>query len=329
MEKISVIVPIYNVEAYVKDCVESIINSTYSDLEIILVDDGSSDNSAEICDKYALTDSRICVIHKGNGGASSARNAGLEAASGEYIGFVDGDDVIVKNMYETLHNDIKKNNAQVAACGHKTVFENGAVLGSGTGRIYVWNNIDALKELLGEKRIASSVCNKLYDRKLFSGISFDVTVSSGEDRLMNYYLMKKADRVVFRSECLYVYRKRHGSATTRSFSGKQFSRIEAAKIIKADIEENLPQLRRYGVNCLVKAMLSSYSQSLSGAGFAPERRRIQKELNIIWKFGRKTINPALQAAIILLRLHPAVYAIGLRTYKFLRDGRAKLMNKWK
>ena len=116
---ISVIVPIYKVEKYLNKCVKSIINQTYKNLEIILVDDGSPDNCGKICDKLAERDDRIRIIHKKNGGLSSARNAGIEIANGEYIGFVDSDDYIDNDMFETLYNNIKDNNADLSIIGYQ------------------------------------------------------------------------------------------------------------------------------------------------------------------------------------------------------------------
>lgn len=120
-ELISIIVPVYNVEQYLDDCLISIINQTYKNLEIILIDDGSTDKSGKICDEYAKKDSRIIVIHKENGGVSSARNAGLRIAKGAYIGFVDPDDWIAEDMYEVLYSNAKKYDADVSVCKYKIV----------------------------------------------------------------------------------------------------------------------------------------------------------------------------------------------------------------
>ena len=119
---ISVIIPIYNVEKFLSFCIDSIVNQTYKNLEIILVDDGSTDNSGKICDEYALKDNRIKVMHKQNGGVSSARNVGLNIAKGKYIGFVDSDDYVENDMFEILHNLIIKNNVDISCC-NKFVFK--------------------------------------------------------------------------------------------------------------------------------------------------------------------------------------------------------------
>ena len=121
-ERISVVVPVYNVEQYLEKCVNSIINQTYKNLEIILVDDGATDKSGKLCDELAKLDNRIMAYHKKNGGLSDARNYGVERATGDYIGFVDGDDYIDAEMYEKLYEAIKKENVDVAECNLKIIY---------------------------------------------------------------------------------------------------------------------------------------------------------------------------------------------------------------
>ena len=121
-EKISVIVPVYNVEQYLERCVDSIINQTYKNLEILLVNDGSTDNSGQLCDELAKKDDRIRVIHKENGGLSDARNVGIDEAEAELIGFIDSDDYIDEDMYETLYRQLRESNADLSMCGHYDVF---------------------------------------------------------------------------------------------------------------------------------------------------------------------------------------------------------------
>ena len=124
MSEISIIVPVYNVDQYLENCIESILNQTFKDYELILIDDGSTDKSGEICDKYEKKDNRIKVIHKYNGGLSSARNAGLDLACGKYIGFVDSDDSIHPEMYEILYDLQQIYNADISVCSFKKVYEN-------------------------------------------------------------------------------------------------------------------------------------------------------------------------------------------------------------
>lgn len=173
---ISVIVPIYHSEPYLDKCIESLVNQTYCNLEIILVDDGSPDNCPEICDEWAKKDNRIQVIHKENGGVSSARNAGLDAASGEYIGFVDGDDIIDNDFYEFLINEAEKNNADISACSFKYYNPDGSLYKEEDGYIDK-PAIFSSEELLCEyysRCIGQwvSFCNKIIKCELFNSLRF-------------------------------------------------------------------------------------------------------------------------------------------------------------
>lgn len=166
-EKISVIVPIYKVEDYLHRCVESIINQAYTNLEIILVDDGSPDNCPKICDEYAEKDSRIKVIHKENGGLSDARNTGLLVATGEYISFIDSDDYIDINMYKSIITYMEEHDLDIAECGIKHVYNNKIKQNDKLDKsIHVFNSEEALKELMLERRFHQTVWNKLYKTKL-------------------------------------------------------------------------------------------------------------------------------------------------------------------
>ena len=173
MDKISIIVPFYNVEKYAPKCIESIINQTYTNLEIILVDDGSPDTCGKICDDYALKDGRIKVIHKKNAGLSDARNVGIKEATGKYIGFVDGDDYIEKDMYKYLYNLIKENNADISICGVEEVYEDGSIQDEKAKEsIEILSKEDAIKELLLDKKVRSHAWDKLYKRELFENIEY-------------------------------------------------------------------------------------------------------------------------------------------------------------
>ena len=169
-DKISVIVPVYNVEKYLSKCIDSILSQTYKNLEIILVDDGSPDSSPKICDKYKERDNRIKVIHKKNGGLASARNAGMDIATGKYIGFVDSDDMIAEDMYEVLLENMIKSNAEIAVCYKTDILEN---LQTGKGIVEELNKTQALKKMVLGIEFGSHACDKLFKREiLVSDIRF-------------------------------------------------------------------------------------------------------------------------------------------------------------
>lgn len=208
---ISIIIPVYNVEKYLETCVYSVIYQTYENLEIILVDDGSSDNSGKLCDRFLKLDKRIKVIHKANGGLSDARNAGIEVAHGEYLGFVDSDDWISTEMYYKLYNNVIENNADISVCERIIVDENGGLDDKGTsGAKAVLNNSDALDVLYENKKYYSHAWNKLFKRELFDEIRFPKD-KFFEDVFIMHELFGKAEKVVFEDKGLYFYRQRNGS----------------------------------------------------------------------------------------------------------------------
>ena len=166
MEKplISIIIPVYKVEKYLEKCIKSVLDQTYKNLQIILVDDGSPDNCGNICDDYARVDNRIEVIHKANGGLSDARNVGLKAARGEYIGFVDSDDYVSNEMFENLYNTLISNDVDVAICNFYIVIDDKNIIKNADNGVEIYNKLEILKEILLDKKIQSYAWNKLYKR---------------------------------------------------------------------------------------------------------------------------------------------------------------------
>ena len=204
---ISVIVPVYKVENFLKRCVDSIINQTYRNLEIILVDDGSPDNCGRICDEYQKRDSRVRVIHKDNGGLSDARNAGIEIATGQFLGFVDSDDYIAPDMYEHLYSILVNNNADISVCSASIVQEGGRPEYTDDEKILVFHGQGILYSLVYEKKFT---VNKLYKRQVFDGVEFPVGMLY-EDLATTYRLMEQANTIVVSFAKKYAYVQRNGS----------------------------------------------------------------------------------------------------------------------
>lgn len=208
MEKdlISIIVPVYNVETYLGRCMESILKQTYKCLEIILVDDGSTDSSGKMCDEYAKTDSRVKVIHKTNGGLSDARNAGLEIATGEYIGYVDSDDWIEPQMYECMYNACVENKAELAVCRYFSEYKDRTESG-GTDSIVPLTQ-DKLLDIYirGNDKyiIYNSVWSKLFKRELVEDMIFPKGRNS-EDIMYTTKSFCRLNRAVYIDRCLYHY----------------------------------------------------------------------------------------------------------------------------
>ena len=185
---ISVIVPIYNVEDYLDRCVDSIINQTYKNLEIILVDDGSPDNCPKMCDDYAKIDNRIKVVHKENGGLSDARNAGMKVATGEYVSFIDSDDYVSLDFYETLLQTMIDNDSDIVECGVVKFYENGKFDEySDDQMIKNFNTVDGLEGLINENSFHQYVWNKLYKSSIALDIPYEVS-KLNEDEFWTYQI---------------------------------------------------------------------------------------------------------------------------------------------
>ena len=225
---LSVIVPVYNVEQYLPQCLESLLNQTLRDIEIILVNDGSTDQSEKICREYADSDNRIKLYTKPNGGLSDARNYGLERTSANIVGFVDSDDFIDLDMFRYLYELKQKTTSQIAVGGVKMVSNDGEVYQTrAVPNECVCNRHDAIAEVLYSKRVLNAVTNKIFDKDLFSDIRFPVG-KVFEDAFVIYDLLQKTTSVAFTDQVYYYYRFNQQSISHKSFSIREFDRIEAS-----------------------------------------------------------------------------------------------------
>lgn len=211
MDLISIIVPVYNVEKYLHECIESVIYQDYTNLDIVLIDDGSVDRSGFICDKYANIDERISVIHKKNGGLSAARNAGIEIAKGRYICFVDGDDFIAKDYISSMYKGIVRHKTKIASCGYCRVYENGKkeqINHQNIDMVYMGEIAQKFLNITGYFNV--SACNKMFEKNLFNEIKFPEGKNS-EDCFIMYKLLDKSGSIYYNSKNKYYYRQRNGS----------------------------------------------------------------------------------------------------------------------
>ena len=240
-EKISIIVPVYNVEAYLERCVESILKQTYTNLEILLVNDGSTDKSGELCDKLALRDHRIRVIHKENGGLSDARNRGIDEASSNLIGFIDSDDYIDEDMYETLYRQMVASKADLSMCGHYDVYHQ--IPEKQVAETKTWELMpeEAIKMVMEAKILSVTAVNKLYKKALFEQLRFRIG-KIAEDAFIMVDLIHQCSKVVATNEKKYYYVHRENSITTQKFSLKFLNVIEAYEQNAKIISENYPDL---------------------------------------------------------------------------------------
>ena len=240
---ISVIIPVYNVENYLVKCLDSIVSQTYKDLEILLVDDGSTDLSGTICDEYASKDSRIRVIHKKNGGVSSARNLGLDEAVGEYIGFIDSDDVISDNYFWELYMNAKQNDSSIVCCDLVWLKDNLIIQRSSSSKKIIMpieqvNNCFFVSGYV--KDLIYGPCNKIIKSNLAKKYRFDTTLRLGEDLLYMFNLLQEIDNVTFINSTCYYYIMRSDSAVhTKNFS-KQLEYLKATdRILEICNEKSL------------------------------------------------------------------------------------------
>lgn len=240
--KISVIAPVYKVEPYLDKCVSSIVNQTYKNLEIILVDDGSPDNCPAMCDAWAEKDSRIRVIHKTNGGLSDARNAGMAVATGELMAFVDSDDWIAPDMYEYLYQRLAEDNSDIAACGVQMVWEDKTPSRMLTQEgNCVLNQEEAMRAIIEESWLKQPVWYKLYKTALVRDILFPVE-KYHEDVFWSYQAVGSAKKVSVSDHVGYYYLQRGGSIMGAGYSLKRLDAVEAKVQRCAYIQERFPAL---------------------------------------------------------------------------------------
>lgn len=235
-ELISIVIPVYNVEKYLKQCLDSIINQTYTNLEIILVDDGNTDNSGTICDYYSKIDKRIRVIHKKNEGQSIARNIGIKVSNGKYIGFLDSDDWVEQDMYRFLIENIEKYNADIISCNLVFEYKDRTIVPRKENNTIIFfdenNKKDLIKNFLLHKIYDGAVWNKLYKKELFDNIIFPIN-QYYEDNFIVFDLLNAANKIIITNKLFYHYRQNDNS-TTKRFSPKKY--IDEMKAIKHNIE---------------------------------------------------------------------------------------------
>lgn len=273
MKKISIIVPVYKVEEYLNDCVESLVNQTYKNLEIILVDDGSPDNCPKLCDEWAEKDERIKVIHKQNGGLSSARNAGLEIVSGDYVFFIDSDDSIHSQTCEILLKNLEKSDADISMGSFKNVYS----LKDIQEKPYNFDDVstkvyhdDEVYNLLFNKEISLIMiaCCKLYKKEIFKDLRYEEG-KIHEDEFMIHKILNSCKTFVFNDAPFYNYLQRRGTITKSTYSEKRLqflealeNRIEFTKQFRPKFENDaILQFMRASIICYYRAKFAKFDKS--------------------------------------------------------------------
>ena len=240
--KISIIVPVYNVEQYLERCVESLINQTHKNVEIILVDDGSKDNSGKLCDELAQRDSRIVVYHKENGGLSDARNYGIDKATSDYVGFVDSDDFVDEDMYEILLSNLLKYDSEISFCRLNDVYNDEITKDNTENKPYLMTSEQAIKMVLEAKVFSVTAVNKLYKKSLFDQIRFDKG-KIAEDAFIMVDLLSRCEKIAATEAKKYYYMHRENSITTQKFTSKFLNVIEAYEKNAKIVSDKYPDLK--------------------------------------------------------------------------------------
>lgn len=280
---ISVIVPVYNVSQYLDRCMNSLVNQTYKNLEIILVDDGSTDDSGRLCDLWAVEDSRVRVIHRKNNGLSQARNTGLDAATGEFITFVDSDDVLSPHLCRVLYDSIREC-AQIAICDAEHIFPEKPYEFVVSEKQEILTAEMAIRQMWYQKSFLPSAWGKLYRRELFAGHQFTVE-RLFEDIDIMHELFDAADTIVYNRSRLYGYVHREGSITTKAFCERDLDILLIAHKI-LDFTQDRPTLRDAAEAYAVTAALRVYLNAPQGETFA---RGVEQAEGLLAAYGKKVM----------------------------------------
>ena len=312
MPLVSIIVPVYKVEKYLKRCVDSLTNQTLRDIEIILVDDGSPDSCSTICDEYAEKDERIKVIHKENGGVSSARNAGIDAAAGEYIGFVDSDDWIEQDMFERLMKNTQQYDADVSVCGLFVAKEQYSAMRP-IGHVEKITGRQAQISMLESHPLMIPLINKLYRRELLPFIQNDVGQAFGEDMFANYRVLGNSKTVVIDSTPEYHCIPRAGSAVYADLNQGHLDAVKKAHELldKVRGDRNLERAWRRRCTVLELTALNRIIKARRMTEqFRPIRQALlQRKKEIIFDRGYTRRE---KAQTLALWLCPGLYAWAVR-----------------
>lgn len=277
---ISIVVPVYNVAGYLERTVKSIQNQSYENFEILLVDNGSTDGSSELVDQLAESDKRIIPIHEENSGVTHARLTGVSRAHGEWMGFVDSDDIIDDDMYKTLLENAMKYHADISHCGYQMCFADGRVhYFYNTKNIIVQDNLKGMIDLLDGSIVEPGLCNKLYRRELLLDLLrnhfMDYSIKNNEDLLMNFYLFKSSKKSVFYDFCPYHYIVRSNSA---SRGQKNKNQIYDPIKVKQQILENAPdEIATHAKIAYINTCIRIYN-GLMSKEFRADRKQVKERI---------------------------------------------------
>lgn len=314
---ISIVVPVYNVAPYLQRCVSSLIKQSYKKIEIVLVNDGSNDQSGQICDELKKSDKRIIVVHKSNGGLSDARNVGIAACRGEYVSFVDSDDAVDNDYIEYLYKLIQWGGCDLSLCTYREVYSEGKKQHMmGNGKEEILSTEKCLEKMLYSDGVSASAIGKLYKKSLFHNIHFPVGRIS-EDLGTVYKLVMGTSNIACGYKDKYSYYVRKGSITTSSFNVKSLDLLYMANQMTRDICIQYPQLRKAALRYQMWAHFSMLNKMIDiPPRYFKERDEI---ISFLRKNGKEVLkNPRLprrdRVAIHLLNLGFSAYKFAWKAY---------------
>jgi glycosyltransferase involved in cell wall biosynthesis len=276
MELVSIVIPVYNTGAFLTRCINSVKNQTYKNLEILLVDDGSTDNSGILCDSLAGEDPRIQVFHKANGGLSDARNAGVLLSKGSYITFIDSDDWVDVDYIAYLLSLITETNSDCSVCGFKKVSSTNRIHATKERRRRIFTGLEALENMLYQIDFDTNAWGKLFRRDIV--LNNPYPVGKCYEDLFTTYKMVYRKRIIYGDRQLYFYFQRTGSIMNSRFSFSQLDQIDAVEEIENYVSERCPEL----LSAAQSRKFSSYCQVL--LRMPPEKNKYIEEKRILWEY---------------------------------------------
>lgn len=316
---ISVIVPAYNIREYLARCLDSLLAQTYENLEIIVVDDGSTDGTADVADAYAQKDCRIRVIHKENGGVTSARLRGVAESRGTWIGFADGDDYCEPEMYARLLENAEIYGADISHCGYRMVFPSRVDWYYNTGKLTVQKGKQGLYDLLDGGFVEPALWNKLYCRVLFEGLDawMDKSIRINEDLLMNYYLFRQANVAIHEDNCPYHYILRQGSAAVSQLNEHKLR--DPVRVLERMLEQETdPRAREILERRLVYQLIGAATMALANQAelIKPWRKACRKQLRAMMPkvLGNNHFSKKLKIMALWTAIWPWSYGFVHRGY---------------
>jgi glycosyltransferase involved in cell wall biosynthesis len=308
--KISIIVPVYKVEPYIRKCIDSILTQTFTDFELILVDDGSPDNCGRICDEYAQKDGRVKVIHKENGGQATARNMALDIAKGDYIGFVDSDDWIELDMYEMLYDMCITNDCEIANCSSNIYYKDRVIVNGGFP-LTIHNKNQGMKAVIEGKLYDEVVWTKLFKRNLLLDIRFPVGVMY-EDTAFTYRVIHKSEKICCIGIPKYNYIKRDNSTMERAIKNIRIDAVFIYDEMYKFINVNYPELSNLVLLKLANSAMTILNLICYNKNFKKYKKEYYKVTSILNIYSSKTIKlkeypETVKMLLSATKVHPLMY----------------------